>query len=184
MKIAPALVLFLSILSVLQANERIKNVELISPADAEAVIVAQKKAKADRRAEVQALIDSAYVQEEFVHQKEGERKIVLRRVKPSRALLEAAKETPVEKFDTKKPTHVVTPSLVAEIDDYILEHLSLLVTNYDDLYSRVKWRYEDQEYEIWSNIQLTYMHSIGDFKYNGINYNYFGFFDMIESDVS
>lgn len=147
------------------------------------MIIAQEKAKADRRAEVQALIDSAFVEEEFIHLKSGQRKMVLRRVKPSRELLDAARERPIPQFDFKKPTNTEVPSFLGDIDDYKLEHLSLVVTNYDDSYSRIKWRYESQEFEIWSNIQLTYLHPIGDFEYEGVNYNYFGFFDLIEFEV-
>jgi len=183
MKLAPVLLLSVAILTVLHANKRIKNVELISAAEAESMIIAEEKAKADRRAEVQALIDSAYVEEEFTHQKSGQRKMVLRRVKPSRELLEAAKDKLVQEFKTEEALSVEIAPFIRVIDEHRLENLSLVVTNFDDLYSRVKWRYEDHEFEIWSNIQLSYLHSIGNFEYNEVNYNYFGFFDLIESEV-
>jgi hypothetical protein len=152
----------------------------MSQAEAEAIVENREKAKAERRAEIQALIDSALVDEEFVHS-EGERKVILKRVKPIGAFV-AEKNTPTQQkkavsrnFEAFEPT------------DYRIEHISMYTVVYNQSHSKITWRdhehEEFSEFTIWTNIPLTYLRPLSSFEAEEVYYNYMGFVDSVDSEM-
>jgi len=98
--------------------------------EAETIIQAEENAKQQRKAEIDAEIEVAVVEEEF-HRKQGRRKVVLRRVKPlvKPETVQANGEIEVAEILSANPDQKCEIPLVR------LEMIQLNAKNYDDLYS-------------------------------------------------
>lgn len=146
--------------------------------EAETIIQAERNAKQQRKAEIDAEIEVAVVEEEF-HHKQGRRKVVLRRVNPlvKPQTVQANGEIEVAEILSANPDQKCEIPLVR------LEMIQLNAKNYDDLYSEITFRDENTEFTIWTNIALNYLQGIDSFTFDNVRYDYFGFIDKISSEL-
>ena len=61
--------------------------------------------------------------------------------------------------------------------------ISLHVTNYDDVYAKIRWQDGRESFDIWTNIPTPYIQNLSNFHYNDVNYTFFGFVDQVDSAV-
>jgi hypothetical protein len=173
-------VLLLSLLTAtLFADVTVEEPRLITQKEAEEIISAREEAQKKHRAEIRALIDSALVDEEFVHNN-GKRKVILRRVKPVGAFVAKAKGV------SAKGRAAVSHDLRAfEPVEYRMEHISMYTVVYNHSHSEITWRDSEDgqsfEYTIWTNVPLTYLRPLTSFEAEDVHYSYMGFVDLVDS---
>ena len=152
--------------------------------EAKAIIEQQAADKAARETRRKAELQSMITLESRIIQKNDHR-VTINRVSPPR-LKVAATLIPAKKNESKPLTPAEFEALLAEQSEH--RSISLSVTVFGEEYSKILWRKPRNEaerrkapekFEIWTNVNLSYLRLISTFDRDGVVYDAFVFTDTV-----
>lgn len=183
MKIFKVLIIFAFSVIAAQASLTETAIQPISEVEAADIVQAREAAKAARKAEIRANIESATVTKEFVHQK-GARQVVLRRVHRPAFSIPTRKADHDSSIAYEEDTEAVAFSPIS-VENYRWEMISFSAYRYDDLYAEITWRKQGspESYTLWTNVPLKFLPALNSFEFDGIHYDYFGFVYEISREI-
>jgi len=183
MKIVSVFFPFALVIAATQANAGGSDVEPISEGEAAAIVKAREDARAARKAQIRADIESAIVTKQFVRQK-GPRKVVLRRVhRPAFSIPERnTANKDFAEIEDGADAVALSPRMV---EDYRREMISFSAYRYDDLYAEITWREQGspETHTLWTNVPLEFLPALNSFEFGGVRYDYFGFIYEINEET-
>lgn len=154
-------------------------------------IIAQQVAdeaarKADRRAELMAIpsIERREMQQD-------NRWLTINQVAPPSSKKTAPTRTRLSDQQPKLSDAEFTAHIAMQGERPENQSISLSVTVYGGAYSKVLWRQPrsgesssqmPQEFEIWTNFNLSYLSAISSFEWDNVTYDYFGFTEAITEE--
>ncbi|MDQ8208782.1 hypothetical protein QEH52_14745 [Coraliomargarita sp. SDUM461003] len=148
--------------------------QLLTEGEAFKLVASQEKAKEKQKNDFNAVLKAEKAIEEYRFCKDG-RRYLHRRV-------DSPKETGIGLVEIEN-IEIREPQYLSEFvpEGYRSEMISFSVTNYDDLYSEIKWRDGKCIFSVWTNVALKYLPALSSFKQDDVCYSYFGFTDNIDS---
>jgi len=183
MKIFKAPIIFFLTAFAAQASVTETAIQPISKVEAADIVQAREAAKAARKAEIRANIESATVTKEFIHQK-GARHVVLRRVHRPDFSIPKRKTDHDSSIAYEEDTEAVAFSPML-IENYRWEMISFSAYRYDELYAEITWREQGspEAYTLWTNVSLEFLPALNSFEFGGVHYDYFGFVYEISEET-
>ena len=153
-----------------EANEP----HLLSPSEAEAMVKAERlERESQQQASRAALLAVPAIEEKALQTSDG--RIIYRRIT-------AEKLSPQEAPDAGTGSETTLPAdaeAILDVEAHPNESISLAGKVYDDFYSEITWRDQEtqEQYTVWTNLNLTYLQLIGSFDDGEVRYGYFGLID-------
>jgi len=179
MRIFSNFLLFLAISGGLFGHGKVQVPQPLTPAEADAIVAAEAAAKEARYEARRAKLEGAEVVESRTVGV-GERPVRINRVKPAALEKPASPGVAASPAQSKMSPEMSPEQWAAHIESrqvLIHEHISLGAKVFGDEHSEITWRDRetDEEFVVWTNVNLNYLSPVVSIRDGGYDYAYFGF---------
>ena len=133
------------------------SLERLSDAEADAIVLAEETAKAERKAALRAKLDAADILSEGETVLPSGQRVLVREVRPPEPVPGSQDACPAPEPKPSSSAESLTTFQAAQAK---AQHTLQLSIGIHETVSYIRWRYEDADYAIWSPIQAKHLSAL------------------------